>query len=235
MTKHVLLLSSSALYGTQYLDHAETEVRLFLGDRKEVLFAPFALLDMDAYAKRARERFAAMGYNVTSLHEKTDKRQAIINTEALFIGGGNTFRLLNALYKYDLLTVIRGRVEDGMPYMGSSAGSNVACPTIKTTNDMPIIQPPSFDALGLVSFQVNPHYLDPDLNSTHMGETREMRINEFHEENSAPVVGLREGTMLLIDGDAIRLKGERTARVFRKGFAPIEVPPGAELSEILKS
>jgi dipeptidase E len=232
-SKRVLLISNSTLYGSGYLDHAESEIRDFLGGIKRVLFVPFALYDRDAYALLAEERFKTMGYDLHSIHKTSDARQAVEETEAIFIGGGNTFRLLKALYDFDLLTAIRRRVAQGMPYLGSSAGSNVACPTIKTTNDMPILQPPSFDALGLVSFQINPHYLDPTPNSTHMGETREERISQFLEENDVPVVGLREGTMLRIEGDAIILKGVIGARIFRRGQAPVETQPGAELNRLI--
>jgi len=153
--------------------------------------------------------------------------------EAIFIGGGNTFRLLKALYDYDLLGAIRERVNNGMLYIGSSAGSNVAAPTIRTTNDMPIVQPPSFDALGLVPFQINPHYLDADPNSTHKGETREERIIQFLEENKTPVVGLREGAMLRIENGRIQLRGSSAARIFRRGLQPVETLPGAYLDELL--
>ena len=143
-----------------------------------------------------------MGYQLSSIHQCEDKQRAIKDAEAIFIGGGNTFRLLKALYEFDLLTSIRQRVENGMPFIGSSAGSNVAAPTIKTTNDMPIVEPPSFEALDLIHFQINPHYLDPDPASRHMGETREERMLQFLEENETPVVGLREGAMIRIeDGD----------------------------------
>jgi dipeptidase E len=169
---------------------------------------------------------------LTSIHTATNPVQAVKDTEAIFIGGGNTFRLLKTLYDFDLLGPIRERVADGMRYIGSSAGSNVAAPTIKTTNDMPIVQPPSFDALSLVSFQINPHYLDPDPNSKHMGETREERIRQFLEENDTPVVGLREGAMLRIENGETILRGSTGARIFRKGVEPIELLPGAQLDLI---
>jgi dipeptidase E len=229
----ILLISNSTLYGSGYLDHAEAELRSFLGDLKRVLFVPFALYDRDKYAARAQQRFAKMGYDVSSVHTAANPAQAVKDTEAIFIGGGNTFRLLKALYESDLLGAIRERVESGMPYIGSSAGSNVAGPSIRTTNDMPIVEPPSFDALGLVSFQINPHYLDADPNSKHMGETREERILEFLEENDTPVVGLREGAMLRIENGEIRLRGSTGARIFRKGFDPIETLPGARLNNVL--
>jgi dipeptidase E len=229
---HILLISNSTLYGSGYLDHAEDEIRSFLGDIKRVLFVPYALFDRDTYAATAQKRFQKIGYDLTSIHTATNPVQAVKDTEAIFIGGGNTFRLLKTLYDFDLLGPIRERVADGMRYIGSSAGSNVAAPTIKTTNDMPIVQPPSFDALGLVSFQINPHYLDPDPNSKQMGETREERIRQFLEENDTPVVGLREGAMLRIENGETILRGSTGARIFRKGVEPIELLPGAQLDLI---
>lgn len=232
-TKRVLLISNSTLYGSSYLDHAEAEIRSFLGGVKNILFVPFALYDRDAYASMAQERFQRMNYDLTSIHTLADIPKALQRTDAIFIGGGNTFRLLKALYDFDLLHTIRRRVHEGMPYIGSSAGANVAGPTIKTTKDMPIVQPSSFDSLGLVSFQISPHYLDPDPKSTHMGETQEERINQFLEENDAPVVGLREGTMLLVEDEAITLKGTTGARIFRRGHVPDEVAPGSRLDPLL--
>ncbi len=227
--KRLLLISNSTLYGSGYLDHAANEICDFLADTRQVLFVPFALYDHEAYSSTAAERFQAMGYQLTSIHAQDNKQQAVENAPAIFIGGGNTFRLLKALYDYDLLSVISRRVNEGMLFIGSSAGSNVAAPTIKTTNDMPIVEPPSFTALGLVTFQINPHYLDPDPNSRHMGETREERILQFLEENDVPVVGLREGSMLRIENDSIVLKGSSGARVFRRGDAPVELKPGERL------
>jgi len=231
-TKRILLISNSTLHSTGYLDHAETEIRSFLGDVKRVLFVPYALFDRDKYAATAQQRFENMGYALTSIHTASDPIQAVNDTGAIFIGGGNTFRLLKALYDFELLGPIRERVARGMLYIGSSAGSNVAGPTIKTTNDMPIVQPPSFDALALVSFQINPHYLDADPNSTHMGETREERIMQFFEENETPVVGLREGAMLRIENGKTILRGSTGARIFRRGKSPEEVAPGAQLDLI---
>ena len=233
MTRRILLISNSTLYGSGYLDHAASEIQSFLIDISRVLFVPFALYDRDAYAVVARERFQKMGYELESLHVAVKCLDSVNDAQAIFIGGGNTFRLLKTLYDLDLLEAIRHRVRDGMPYIGSSAGSNVACPTIMTTNDMPIVQPPSFAALGLVSFQINPHFLDPDPNSTHKGETREERIVQFLEENELPVVGLREGAMVRIEGDSARLKGSSGARIFRKGTQPIEVEPGTRLDDLV--
>src|SRR5262249_1574796 len=190
---------------------------------------PYALHDRDKYAATAQQRFAKMGYELTSIHTAAIPAQAINETDAVFIGGGNTFRLLKTLYDLDLLGPIRERVAAGMPYIGSSAGSNVAGPTIRTTNDMPIVEPPSFDALGLVPFQLNPHYLDADPNSKHMGETREERIIQFLEENDTPVVGLREGAMLRIENGETILRGSSGARIFQRGMEPIEISPGAHV------
>jgi dipeptidase E len=230
--KRVLLISNSTLYGSGYLDHAADEIRSFLGSVTAVLFVPYALYDRDSYAASARERFQRMGYGLESIHKANNAEQAVRDAQAIFIGGGNTFRLLKALYDENVLPAIRQRVAEGMPYIGSSAGSNVAGPTIKTTKDMPIVQPPSFDALGLVPFQISPHFLDPDPNSKHMGETQEERILQFLEENETPVAGLREGAMVLAENDSFLLKGSSGARIFRKGHEPVEVIPGERLDPL---
>ena len=230
----LLLVSNSTLYGSGYLDHAEEEIRDFLGAAKRVLFVPYALHDRDAYAARAQQRFAKMGYELSSIHTSAHPVRAVREAEAIFIGGGNTFRLLKALYDFHLLDPIRQRAREGMPYIGSSAGSNVAAPTIKTTNDMPIVEPPSFNALGLVWFQINPHYLDTDKNSTHMGETREERLLQFLEEDSTPVAALREGAMLRMEDGITLLKGSSGARIFRRGLEPVETLPGDQLDALLQ-
>ena len=174
-----------------------------------------------------------MGYGSgIDSHRLTNTQQAVNDAKAIFIGGGNTFRLLKALYDANVVQLIRQRVAEGMPYIGSSAGSNVAGPTIKTTKDMPIVQPPSFDALGLVPFQISPHFLDPDPNSTHMGETQEERILQFLEENDTPVAGLREGAMVRAENGSHVLKGSSGARIFRKGHEPVETKPGAKLDHL---
>jgi dipeptidase E len=233
MPGRLLLISTSTVHGTGYLEHALPELRALLQDVRRVLFIPFALRDHDAYAAKAGQAFGRIGCAVDSLHEAVDMRAALESAQAVFCGGGNTFRLLRSLYEREALPLIRRRVADGMPYAGASAGANLACPTIKTTNDMPILEPPSFEALGLVSFQINPHYLDPDPGSTHMGETRETRIREFHEENQAPVLGLREGAMLLVEEGHIWLKGLAGARIFRRGQEPAEARPVARLDELV--
>jgi dipeptidase E len=174
-----------------------------------------------------------MGCSLESVHKIDNHKAAIENADAFFIGGGNTFRLLKALQDVDLIEPIRRKVRDGTPYIGSSAGSNVAGPTIKTTKDMPIVQPRSFDALALVPFQISPHYLDPDPASMHMGETQEERILQFLEENETPVVGMREGAWLWSENDAVILKGSTGARIFRRGHPPVEATPGADISELV--
>jgi dipeptidase E len=232
-SSRILLISNSSVHGRGYLDHVEEEIKIFLGRARTILFFPFALYDRDEYAAKAKGRFAAMGYSVESAHATDNPQKAIEQTDALFIGGGNTFRLLKALQELDLLEPIRLKVKSGAPYIGSSAGSNVAGPTIKTTKDMPIVQPRSFDSLGLVPFQISPHYLDPDPTSTHMGETQEERILQFLEENETPVVGIREGAWLWIENGNVTLKGDTGARIFRRGDAPVEVRPGAEISKLV--
>ena len=222
----LLLISNSTQFGRGYLEHAEAEIRDLLGPSARVLFVPYALRDRDGYAEIARKKYEAMGYQLDSIHRAANPRQAVENAQALFIGGGNTFRLLKTLCDHGLLEAIRARVEQGMPYIGASAGTVVTCPTIRTTNDMPIVEPPSLTALGLIWFQMNCHYLDPDPNSTHMGETREVRLTEFLEENDLPVVGLREGGYLRVTGNNVVLKGAYRARIFRRWQQAEEVSPG---------
>jgi dipeptidase E len=234
MARRLLLISTSTVFGTRYLEHAFDELREVLAGARRVLFIPHALKDRAGYAAKARAAFEAIGFGLDSLHEAREPRQAIREAEAIFCGGGNTFRLLDALYRMDALPLIRQRASEGMPYTGASAGSNLACPTIRTTNDMPIVEPRSLDALGLVSFQINPHYVDPDPGSTHMGESRETRIREFHEENDTPVVGLREGAILRVEGEAVLLRGIAGARIFRRGQEPVEVAPGNAIEALVR-
>jgi dipeptidase E len=232
----LLLLSNSMRFGGSYLDYCADEIRAVLGASvRRVLFVPYALHDRRAYAARARARFEDLGFGLDSAHDAAGGPCAAVErAEAIFIGGGNTFRLVDALWREQLIDPIRDRVLAGMPYLGVSAGSNVACPTMRTTNDMPIIEPPTFETLDLVPFQINPHYLDPAPDSTHMGETREQRIREFHEENPTPVVGLREGAWLRIDDAAVRLGGLTGARLFRRNEPPEEFMPGARLDFLME-
>jgi dipeptidase E len=218
----LLLISSSNVHGYGYLDQPEPEMRAFVGTGRRIAFVPFAAHDHDAYMEKIRERLQRMDIDVVGIDE-------LSRADAIFVGGGNTFRLLKTLYERNLLDAIRDRVRGGLPYIGSSAGTVIAAPTMKTTNDMPIVEPPSFNALGFIDFQINPHYQDPDPSSTHRGETREDRIREFLEENATPVVGLREGSILRVEDGIITLLGEKTARVFRRGEEPFEAKPGVLL------
>ena len=227
--KRLLLISNSTMFDEMYLGHAAGEIDSFLGEIRHLLFIPFALRDHDGYTRQAASRFDAMGRALTSAHHSADPAAAVQRAEAIFVGGGNTFRLLQGLYRWKLLEPIRRRVDEGIPFIGSSAGSIVACPTIRTTKDMPIVEPPSLTALGLVGFQISPHYLDPDPSSRHMGETQEERISQYLEENDEHVVGLREGGMVRVEAGAISLKGRSAARIFRRGHEPVEVSPETRL------
>lgn len=228
-------MSNSTLHGSGYLDHCQQQISHFFGKSvKRVLFVPYALHDRDGYTNTARDKFRSLGYEVDGIHEAADPVEAVRKAEAIFIGGGNTFRLLRSLYENQVVSEIRKRVlEDGVPYMGSSAGTNVATISISTTNDMPIVYPPSFAAIGLVPFNINPHYLDPDPNSRHMGETREQRISQYHEEVDTCVLGLREGCMLLVEGNKATLLGSTDARLFSRGKPCVEYHPGSDLSFLL--
>jgi len=234
MSRRLLLISNSTAWGGGYLEHCGPEIRDFLGEIDgPVLFVPWALADHDLYTERTREAFAGLGYELRSIHESADPAREVERARAMFVGGGNTFRLLSRIYAASLIEAIRMRVDAGMPYIGSSAGSNVACITIRTTNDMPIVEPPSFDALALVPFNINPHYLDPDPSSHHMGETREERILQFLEENDRAVLGLREGSWLRVEGDVAILGGTTRSRLFRRGEDPRELSPGGDVSFLL--
>jgi len=232
----LLLISNSTRHGERYLDHCARAIESLLGaSLQRVLFVPYAIHDHGAYTATVRSRFEVMGVGVDAVHDAAGSPlTAVEQAQAIFIGGGNTFRLIDALWRHDLIEPIRRRVTAGTPYIGTSAGANVACPSIRTTNDMPIVQPPSFSALGLVPFQINPHYQDPIPGSTHMGETREQRIAEFHEENQPAVVGLREGAWLRIEGDTMTLEGQADARVFRRGQPAVEYASGSRLDFLLQ-
>jgi dipeptidase E len=232
--KRLLLISNSTLHGGGYLDHAEAEIRDFVAGKASVIFVPYAVHDRRGYAAKAQERFRELGLSLTSIHDVSNMPRAVDEADVIFVGGGNTFRLLKGLHDHGLLEPIRRRVAAGVPYIGSSAGSIAACPTLKTTKDMPVVQPASFEALGLVPFQISPHYLDPDPGSTHMGETQEERIMQFLEENEEAVVGLREGSILRVEEGAVTLKGRSTARIFRRGEKPFEAAPGSNLCSLME-
>ncbi len=236
MSRNLLLISNSTLHGSGYLDHCANEIKKLLENCKNVLFIPYARpsgMTHEEYTKIAKDRFNKMNLKLSGIHEYSDPKDSVDNAEALFIGGGNSFVLLDGLYKARIIDNIQKKVSEGMPYVGTSAGSNVACKSIMTTNDMPIMYPPSFKALELVPFNINPHYLDPDPNSKHMGETRETRIKEFHFYNSEYVVGLREGAMLHIVDNNITLKGSTGARIFIKNKDAEEFKPGDSLNFLI--
>jgi dipeptidase E len=226
----LLLLSNSTAPGRKYLEHAMDAVADVLSGVRRLVFVPFALADHDTYTAQVADALSPLGIEVAGAHTAD-----VSAAEAIFVGGGNTFRLLRALHARELVAVIRRRVvEDGVVYIGSSAGTNVACPSIRTTNDMPIVPPPSFEATGLVPFQINPHYLDPRPGDTHMGETREERILQFLEENDVPVLGMREGTWLARNGSTLTLHGAAAgARLFRRS-GPEEIRTGTDLSRLLE-
>jgi len=235
LMQRLLLISNSTCYGGGYLDHCAAELEAFFGGFGRVLFVPYALFDRQRYAEKTASRFRRMGLELDSLDEAADPIAAVEGAAGIYVGGGNTFRLLRSLYERHLLDPMRRVVRRGVPYAGTSAGSILPGPTIRTTNDMPIVEPPSLDALGLVPFNVNPHYLDADPSSTHMGETREERLREFLEENDRVVVGLREGGILRVDGERVELRGSAGARVFRRGADPLEAQPGDRLDFLLEA
>ena len=230
----LLLLSNSTAPGRGYLEHALEEIASALDGARELVFVPYALADHDGYTAQVARALEPLGVTVTGAHTAADPAAAIRDAAAVFVGGGNSFRLLKALHGHGLVRAIRERVEGGALYLGSSAGTNMACPTLRTTNDMPIVQPPSFDALDLLPFQINPHFLDARPDSAHMGETRAQRLEQFLEENDVPVLGLREGTWLRRDGDRLTLGGiDAGAVLFRRGEAVSELRPGHDLSALL--
>ena len=236
MPKRLLLLSNSKNHGREYLEHATDTIRGFLGDGvKTIAFVPYAgvTVPFDAYAGIVREHFEPWGYKIESVHETDAPGKTVETADAVVVGGGNTFHLLQKMYENNLLDLIRSRINDGIPYVGWSAGSNLACPTIRTTNDMPIAEPPSFDAINLIPFQINPHYLDQDPEG-HAGETREQRILEFIEANPGMfVAGLREGSMLRVEGSSLELLGDKPMRIFKRGQDTTECQPGDSLAFLM--
>jgi dipeptidase E len=229
----MLLLSNSTAPGQAFLEHALEVIAEVLHGRRRLLFVALAASDPGRYTALMRDCLARIGIRVEGAHPDASLRGAIAGAEAVFVGGGNSFRLLKRLAALDVLGDLRARVLDGTPYLGASAGANLACPTIRTTNDMPIVNPGSFQGLGLIPFQVNAHYpyagQDP-----RAGEARQQRIAEFLEENDVPVLGLREGTWLRVSGGAAVLGGVTSCPLFRRGAGSRELPAGADVSELLR-
>ena len=231
--KKLIIASTSTLHGGNYLEYLLPALQEHFRGCASLVFIPFARpggMSHDDYTERAAAFFTKLGIAVKGLHEFEDPAAALADAEAVFTGGGNTFLLVSQLYKTGSMAPLTEAIANGTPYLGSSAGSNICGLTMQTTNDMPIVYPPSFRTLGAVPFNLNPHYLDPQPGSTHMGETRETRIKEFHQFNTQPVLGLREGSWLEVMGTTITLKGDLPARLFRQGKEPEELETGADLS-----
>jgi dipeptidase E len=230
--KKLIIASTSTVHGSSYLEYLLPTLSSFFADVKTLLFIPYARpsgISYDDYTTIAKKAFASINIDVKGIHEFNDSKNAIQNAEAIFTGGGNTFELVNQLYKNDVLTDLKQVLEKGTPYLGTSAGSNICGVNMMNTNDMPIVYPPSFTTLGCVSFNINAHYLDPIEGSKHMGETRETRIKEFHVFNEIPVLGLREGSWLEVLGDKIMLQGNLSARLFHQNKKPIELEGRSEV------
>lgn len=233
--KNLIIASTSTLHGSSYLEYLKNELTVFFKNNQEILFIPYARpsgISHDDYTNKANVAFQKINKKIKGIHEFENPIEAINKAESIFIGGGNTFVLLNQLYKKQLINPLKEVIQEGVPYLGTSAGSNICGLTINTTNDMPIVYPPSFKSLSFVPFNINPHYLDPIPNNKHMGETRETRIKEFHQFNTQPVIGLREGSWLRVNGESIVLKGELPARVFEYNKEPYEVETGTKLNTL---
>lgn len=233
--KNIIIASTSTLHGGSYLDYLLPELEVHFKNCESILFIPFARpggISHEQYTETVSQAFKKININVKGIHEFEDPTVAINNAQGIFTGGGNTFLLVTQLYKNNIMTTLAEAVKNGTPYLGTSAGSNICGLSMQTTNDMPIIYPPSFQTLGLIPFNLNPHYLDPDSQSKHMGETRETRIKEFHAFNTLPVLGLREGSWLDVKGNKITLKGQLSARLFRQNQEPEELEPQTDLGYV---
>lgn len=230
--KKMIIASSSTIYGSGYLDYLLPTLQTFFKDVKTILFIPYARpggISYDEYTAIAKKAFATIFIDVKGIQEYKNPKKAILEAEAIFTGGGNTFELVNQIYKNDILNDLKLVLENGIPYLGTSAGSNICGINMMNTNDMPIVYPPSFNTLACIPFNINAHYLDAIKDSKHMGETRETRIKEFHVFNETPVLGLREGSWLFVDGQKIILQGKLTARLFKQNQKPVELESGVEV------
>ena len=231
--KKLIIASTSTIHGSGYLDYLLDKLTLFFQFTETILFIPYARpsgLSHDAYTEIVQKAFKKIDKNIVGIHQFEKPKKALLEAKGIFVGGGNSFVLLDELYKNDVFDALKSVIQSGTPYLGTSAGSNICGKTIGTSNDMPIVHPPSFDALSIIPFNINPHYLDPNSKSKHMGETRETRIKEFHFFNSQSVVGLREGSFLEVSSERITLKGPVKARIFEYNKEAYEVQPGTDLS-----
>ena len=224
--KKLIIASTSSIYGGTFLEYLLPTLSIFFKGTQQLLFIPYARpsgISYDDYTTKVQKAFAKIHIHVTGIHQFDDPKQAIATAEAIFTGGGNTFELVNQLYKNDLVEILQEKLNTGIPYLGTSAGSNICGVSMMNTNDMPIVYPPSFHTLGVLPFNINAHYLDPNPHSTHMGETRATRIKEFHVYHTIPVLGLREGSWIEVIGDEMILKGPLSARVFLPSKEPFEI------------
>ncbi|GAA4049901.1 dipeptidase PepE [Flavobacterium chungnamense] len=231
--KSLIIASTSTLHGGEYLDYLLPTLENHFKNCDTIIFIPYARpggMTHDEYTERVAIDFSKINKKIIGLHTFKNPIEALENAQGIFTGGGNTFLLVTQLYENDVMKTLSNVIESGTPYLGSSAGSNITGISMQTTNDMPIIYPPSFKTLGAIPFNLNPHYLDPNLQSKHMGETRETRIKEFHAFNTTPVLGLREGSWLDVKGEKILLKGNLTARLFRQNQVPEEINPETDLA-----
>lgn len=233
----LLLISNSTNYGEPYLDYPKEEIKRFLGHKSvNAVFIPFAAVtfSFDEYVRKVEKKFSEVGHHVRGIHTFSNPIEALKNAEAIVVGGGNTWQLVRMMHDWNLMPVIRERVLAGVPYIGWSAGSNVACPTLRTTNDMPILDPKGFDCLNLIPFQINPHYVDKQIEG-HGGETREQRILEFICANpDIYVAGLREGCIFWVENQKLKLIGNKTVRIFKHNQEPLELNASDDLTFLLK-
>lgn len=233
--KHVIIASTSTVFGGKPLEYLMEELAILFKATDTILFIPYARpsgISHDDYTTKIKEAFKTINKTVIGIHEFKNPVEAIKQAKGIYVGGGNTFVLVNQLYKSKCLDAIKTAITNGTPYLGTSAGSNICGLTMNTTNDMPIVYPPSFKTLGFVPFNINPHYLDPDKNSKHMGETRETRIKEFHQFNTQPVVGIREGSWIEVKDNSIQLKGHLDARIFEYNQEPYEITTTTYLNKL---
>lgn len=233
--KQLIIASTSTLHGQTYLEYLLPTLKKFFSKANEVIFIPYARpggISHDTYTEIAQQAFASIGIKINGLHSFNNPAEALQKAKGIFTGGGNTFVLVKQLHEQKLMSVLQNSINEGVPYLGTSAGSNICGINMKTTNDMPIVYPSSFNTLGVVPFNINPHYLDPNPNSSHMGETREQRLKEFHSQNNIPVIGLREGSWLEVNEPDIQLKGALSARIFKANQKPYELATESSLNDI---
>ena len=229
----MIIASTSTVFGSGYLEYLLPTLHVHFKGVKTLIFIPYARpggISYDAYTAIAKRAFSKIDISVKGIHEFKNPKEAVLSASAIFTGGGNTFELVHQLYENDILTVLKQVLEKGTPYLGTSAGSNICGANMKNTNDMPIVYPASFKTLGCIPFNINAHYLDPIVGSTHMGETRETRIKEFHIFNKTPVLGIREGGWLSVEGEKITLNGKQSARLFQQNKEPVELESGVVIA-----